>query len=164
MKMIFSIFICTIQALSSHEQDSSFKPVFSSVMDTSLGRKMLYQCSRSAPGNVKGFWRPSNEDVKNLEDNFTKILQLAGTGCCNSGPGIEHLEKFGFQYLGVVIKGRKYIYINAFPISEVQEFEKTGGDPLREPMIVCDGGPAFWGALFEVESKKFSALAFNGVG
>jgi hypothetical protein len=64
----------------------------------------------------------------------------------------------------VTIKRRKYIYINAFPLEEVQQYKDSGHDPSREPMTVCDGGAGFWGALFDIKSKQFSALSFNGEG
>lgn len=98
-----------------------------------------------------------------LEKNFTKISELGGTGCCVTGFRLGPLKNFGFQYLGVMIKERKYIYINAFPIGEVQEFRKNGHDPSRESVTVCDGGPAFWGALFDIETNQFSELSFNGI-
>jgi hypothetical protein len=30
-------------------------------------------------------------------------------------------------------------------------------------MGACDGGKGFWGILFNIETKEFSELAFNGV-
>jgi len=40
------------------------------------------------------------------------------------------------------------IYINAY---------RQGG-----PSNVCDGGPGFWGATFDLKTKTFSNIAFNG--
>jgi hypothetical protein len=64
----------------------------------------------------------------------------------------------------VIIKNKKYIYINAFPASEIEILKKQGQDPSKAPMIVCDGGEGFWGVLFDIESKTFSNLSFNGYG
>jgi hypothetical protein len=116
------------------------------------------------PDSIEQYWKISGQDVKNLEENFKKIYALAATGCCVSGPRIAQLKKFGFQYLGVMIRGRKYIYINAFPIEEVRRYRDSGHDPSQEPVTVCDGGTGFWGALFDMDAKEFSSLSFNGVG
>jgi hypothetical protein len=74
-------------------------------------------------------------------------------------------ENSGFQYVGVIIKGRKYIYINAFPLAEVDpnKTNRPTFDPSKSALIICDGGSAYWGALFDITTKQFSFLSFNGV-
>ncbi len=54
------------------------------------------------------------------------------------------------QYLGVIVNGKRYIYIDASPSKK------------DEMMIVCDGGKDYWGVLYDPENKTFSELAFNG--
>lgn len=163
MKKLWSLLILVLYAHNGFSQDSSFRPAFSAVMDSSQAHEILHQCSRGTPDKIKQYWKISDQDVKMLEKNFTKISELGGTGCCVTGFRLGPLKNFGFQYLGVMIKERKYIYINAFPIGEVQEFRKNGHDPSRESVTVCDGGPAFWGALFDIETNQFSELSFNGI-
>ena len=75
---------------------------------------------------------------------------------------IESLKKYAFQYLGIKINGRKYIYINTFP-STVNFSEQPYLNWKTEPIIVCDGLKGFWGALFDVEKLEFSELKFNGL-
>ncbi len=36
-------------------------------------------------------------------------------------------------------------------------------DPAKTALIVCDGGNSFWGVLYDVETKEFSLLSFNGI-
>ena len=61
------------------------------------------------------------------------------------------------QYVGIKIKGKKFIYINAFADS------KPPTDWKEKAVIICDGGESSWGVLYNVETGKFSELAFNGV-
>ena len=40
------------------------------------------------------------------------------------------------------------------------------GDPerwRREPVIVCDGGPSFFGVEYDVERGQFTHIAYNGM-
>ena len=54
------------------------------------------------------------------------------------------------------------MYINAFGLTDGQLREDIFGNWKTSPVIICDGGTKFWGALFDVESKQFSDLKFNG--
>ena len=62
---------------------------------------------------------------------------------------------------GITIRGRRYVYINAF-----RNF--TGGnnesseDWKHKAVIACDGGNYFWGALYDPETREFSDLSANG--
>ena len=61
------------------------------------------------------------------------------------------------QYVGVVRDGRRFIYGNFFPRGMYSD------NRWRESLIViCDGGPDFFGIEYDVERKEFSHLAFNG--
>jgi hypothetical protein len=35
-------------------------------------------------------------------------------------------------------------------------------DERSTPVVVCDGGPAFWGVVFDPESNAFLDLRVNG--
>ena len=84
--------------------------------------------------------------------------------------GSEYAQRGNYrrQYAGFVIKGRKIIYMNAFP--------HTLGDPEpngppgfrrfdwhRQVVGVCDGGPAFFGVEYDPATKRFSHFEFNGI-
>jgi hypothetical protein len=53
------------------------------------------------------------------------------------------------EYVGIVVGGKRFIYVNAYP---------AGG-----PSSVCDGGSSFWGVVYEPEAREFGDLAFNGM-
>ncbi len=81
--------------------------------------------------------------------------------CCRNGSDIREFEKFGFQYIGVVITQRRYIYINAFDAFAFGGLEKDKPHWKTSPVMVCDGGWHYWGVLYNVENSKFEQLAFN---
>jgi hypothetical protein len=152
---------CGVGALC---QNANFEPSFSASLDTKSGRLLLKQCSRATPKNISNFWTLSHSDIATLESNFSNISSVKAKDCCIIGMKVQNLENFGFQYVGVIIHKKKYIYINAFPLEEIAQRKKDRltFDPTKNPILVCDGGSAFWGALFDIETKKFSFLTFNG--
>lgn len=143
-------------------QDYHFKPKYSVKMDTLQGRLLLLQCSRARPQNVTAMWEIGPADQMRLEDNYKKVFRLTGQSCCVEGAKIRKINGYGYQYAGVVIAGKRFIYINAFPFKgNLKLFLKEN---QNRPYTVCDGGTSFWGVLFDVENKTFSELSFNGVG
>jgi hypothetical protein len=74
---------------------------------------------------------------------------------------------FQRQYGGLLVGKRRVVYVNGFP--------RGAGDPAmdgtaaarnfdwhREPVVVCDGGPAFFGVEYDPEKKTFTHFEFNG--
>jgi hypothetical protein len=143
-KYIFLFCVSLMSWKLSICQDNGFipsKPEFSTILDSSKGKQLLSQCSRRTPQNISGFFQLNNSDIAILEESFNKA---------------EKDTKHAFQYMGVIIGGKRYIYINAFgPDSK--------GKWKTEPVVVCDGGSSFWGILFDIEKKKFSQFSSNGV-
>jgi hypothetical protein len=80
--------------------------------------------------------------------------------------GIPHrLSEYCRQYVGVISNGRKVIYINALPVSGAEDNAIDPEDRMqwkKEPAIVCDGGPEFWGAEFDLLAKEFLHPEGNG--
>ena len=159
--MIILIFITSWMTVFG--QNTEFKPKYSVVLEGINGKKLLSQCSRETPKNISEFWQPTNNDIQNLENNFLKIKKIKSTGCCFSGIVISELDKYGFQYIGVVIKNKKYIYINAFGIFSDEDVKTIYKNWLNEAIIFCDGGEGFWGVLYDINEKKFIQLHVNGV-
>jgi hypothetical protein len=120
---------------------------------------MKNQCgSRDMPKIISGYWQLNQPDIDLMSKVFKKIRRLKSNQCCNRGYKIISLKKYGFQFLGVIINNKKYIYLNAFPIS------KFDPNPVLNttPVIICDGGIRYWGALFSIDYMNFSQLAING--
>lgn len=119
----------------------------------------LEQCSRPTPEDVDGSWTVPAATVKRLERDLPQLADFAPKP---SAIGAKAFDPSGFyrQYVGITVHGRKLIYINAFGGS-------NGHIPFdipwqKQPVVVCDGGSAHWGAVYDPQSHKFSDLRFNG--
>lgn len=157
---LLPLFLITTNVSS---QSQKFVPAHSAILSSEKGTALLKQCSRPTPSKVKRYFDLTAADIQALESNFKKILHKKATDCCLVGIEVTDLEKYCFQYVGVVIKGKKYIYINAFSFSGTeQELADRFGNWKVDPVIICDGGAGFWGALYEIKTAFFTKLSFNG--
>lgn len=85
---------------------------------------------------------------------------LQASICCIKSVRVRDVRDYYRQYVGIVVNGRKLIYISAFAM----RLAEHGYDWWRrKPALACVGGEAFGGVLYDPLSKAFSQLAFNGV-
>ncbi len=141
-------------------------------------------CSRANPPKFQDTWQPSEGEIKELEGRLSLLQQLKSSLCCHPGGRVKNVHAYYRQYLGIVVNGRKVIYINALEIRSLsegqsnaevlcREFRPHQSDCLhgfnhasdrwrQQPIIFCDGGDSFWGAIYNPQTKDFSDLAFNG--
>lgn len=131
------------------------EPGNSIVLPESAAAKVLAQCSRDTPaGAVTGTWVPSPANIADLEAHFPSLLRLpAKLGACRECR-VESINSYYRQYVGVVIGGRRLVYINAYPAGSVSR-------PNPIPEVMCDGGRGYWGALYDPGTSTFRDLAFN---
>ena len=141
------------------------------LLPVSEAKAVTKQCSRPSPEDFSETWQPSNEEIIEMEANFAKIKKLKVKKCCIRGAQIENPEKFYMQYVGIIVSGKKLIYINAFgkfgTIGFIQNddgslTETTSDHWKKSAVIVCDGGNE-WGVLYNPKTKKFFDLAINGI-
>ena len=116
------------------------------VLPQRVAPQMLRQCSRATPANVTGYWTPDKAAINQLEAALQTFLK---------GEAIPPEQPYHRQYIGIIVAGKKLIYGNFYP----EEHESTD----QTPLIVCDGGPSYWGIVFDPASGQFSDLRFNGV-
>lgn len=133
-------------------------PADAVILPGSAAATMLRQCSRQAPRPGEATWQPGADDIAALEAALPAALaaQREGRGLTNAPAGWLR------QYVGIVRGGRRFVYGNFFP----REAARYGDDPGRwrhEPVMVCDGGPAFFGAEYDLEGRTFTQLGFNGL-
>lgn len=142
------------------------------VLPDAVGGQLLMQCSRATPEKGVGSFQPDPADIAALEAVLAQAIAHRDSYPPNIGgravpmPGTPDLlqapKGFKRQYAGIVRSGRRYIYGNYFPAND---FTGDGhGDLASNPVVVCDGGPAFFGAEYDVAAKRFTHLAFNGPG
>ncbi|MEP6903350.1 MAG: hypothetical protein ABJA66_16600 [Actinomycetota bacterium] len=123
----------------------------SALLPESEAKILAEQCSRQNPPEFSETWSPTRSDIKAMESKFSDLKKLK-----TRGEKITNPEEFYMQYVGIVIKSKKFIYINAFYFSEPPEGWK------EDALIGCDGGSRFWGVLYNVKAGKFTDLAVNG--
>jgi hypothetical protein len=128
------------------------------VLSLAVAPGALHQCSRATPVSVSGYWLPSATDTRRLDSDLGKLSHVSSKLCCMSGFRVVRPKSYFRQYIGVEVDGQRLIYINAFDPGIAQQL-----DWLHEPVVGCDGGTAFWGALYNPQTRSFSAVAFNGI-
>lgn len=112
-------------------------------------------CSRPGPPEFQGTWKPAESDIQMMESRLSRISRLR-TRSGIIGKQIQHPERYYRQYLGIIIKNRKFIYINAL-------CDDKPHDSWRETLKdVCDGACG-WGVVYDIATGKFSLLEMNGV-
>jgi hypothetical protein len=159
-KIPLIIFLSLLSSNSLNAQDYSFKPKYFAILKSDKGKELMNQCTRCTPKDISMFWDLTQSDLENLEINFKKVLKLKSSFCSESYPNefVSKLDEFLFQYLGVFINSKKFIYVNAFVARDTKDRWRT------EPVNVCDGGYGFWGVLYDLENFEFSKLEINSAG
>lgn len=113
----------------------------------------LKPCSRGGPEGVASFWAPTETQLDALEARLIAFL-----GLHESDESLPPGTSYHRQYLGFVKDSRRYIYGSFYP-SRGKMTKAERDNPVR----VCDGGPAFWGVVYDLESGRFSDLVVNPV-
>ena len=125
------------------------------LLPSASAEELTSQCSRWSPSNFEDTWEPAASDIRALEERLHKVERLRAKQCCVLRGRVRDVHDYYRQYVGIVLNGKKLIYVNAFHRDSRVEDWST-------PVIFCDGGEAHWGVLFDPERGKFSDLAFNG--
>jgi hypothetical protein len=115
---------------------------------------IMHLCSRHGP-KVEGTWQATEADIDVLESN---LQQISGLRCIWGTRSLKIVDPQSFyrQYVAIVVAGRRLIYVNAFYPIESLPFS------VEHFVNVCDGGPYFWGAMFDPATLKYSDLSING--
>ena len=116
------------------------------------GPPLFKQCSRSAPERIVEFWQPSTDEINELERLL--IGNLAARE--KRGTALPPNGSYHRQYIGFTKNKVRFIYGNYYPSNLPFNSKKN------KPLIMCDGGPLFWGIVFRVDTKQFDEPTFNG--
>jgi hypothetical protein len=152
---VFSLFVCLFVAAFAWAQPQlderiSFPPDARFIFPITVGPDLLEQCSRSTPTNVSGFWEPTMAQIEELETHLVAYLAARAKSGEAMPPGIAYHR----QYVGIISDGARRIYGNFYP------GRKSSRATI--PVIICDGGPVFWGIEYDIETKTFMKPNFNG--
>jgi len=100
-------------------------------------------------------WEPTLGDINDLNSNLSKISALSDDQP-DPNRRIDAPDQYFRQYLAVVSKGKKTIFVNAL-CSVAQP------PNLRKQLILgADGGKCFWHAEYDPATRTFSNLMVNG--
>jgi hypothetical protein len=127
----------------------------STLLPESAAHAVVQQCSRPAPTAIDGTWVPDEATLAELDRQIPRVARMSAT-CCTVGLKLRSVSDSYVQYVGIVLNGRRYIYVNGV----------RGSEPPPNwrhiPVMACDGGSYFWGALYDPETRRFSEFAVNG--
>ncbi|MDH4120242.1 MAG: hypothetical protein OEV94_00850 [Deltaproteobacteria bacterium] len=152
MKPIAGVLMLWILLLTGAEAG---EPLRSTLLEKEIAVTATRQCSRDSPEHVEDGWTPSPQIIQEMETRIPQLKNLESKACCGKGKIEGKLSDYSLQYAGIVVGGRRLIYINAFP-------KKLETPEWTSLMVVCDGGKSFWGAVYDPATGTFSQLAFNG--
>jgi hypothetical protein len=85
----------------------------------------------------EGYWYPRQEHLRAAED------------------ALDDQSRGHRQYAGFIESGERKIYINAF-------CDDLGIDWKRSVVVVADGGPCYWQAIYNVTTDEVEMLVVNG--
>src|SRR5438093_5016534 len=143
--------------------------------------QLLRQCSRT-PTPIQGTWNPSPDQVRLLEGPLAVLLyrQLSALRLPDSLR--PHAGDYYREYAGVIVGGRRIIYVNGFHKTQVAETRtlltehRNDSAALRNfrsafrdsdywrgvATVVCDGGEYYFGVEYDPETARFRNFSVNG--
>lgn len=113
-------------------------------------------CSRTPPA-AEGTWTPSDSEITAMEP---ALAALVADELARQWPdaGDISVSDYRRQYGGLIIGGRRVIYVNGFRLGEYDDL-----DAWRSfPHTLCDGGPIMFGVEYDPQTGAFENFAFNG--
>jgi hypothetical protein len=150
--LAFSVAACTQPAAPQ----SPFPPDTRAVFAGERARELVNQCSRREPGPVDGTWTPSDAQLDALESRLPHLFEERPNRNWpkQSPPVLDYYRQYG----GLLVGGRRIIYVNAF------RPDMLGGEPTwREaPVMICDGGATVFGVEYDPATGAFAEFSFNG--
>jgi len=145
-------------SLFATDQPYSFPPTGRFLFQGAKPKAIFNQCSRGAPSPNSEIWDLSHKDIDELEALLVKNLdERERAGKQNPPKG----TKYHRQYVGFVRNGERFVYGNFYP-ADVYSGIKIRIDESKQAVMVCDGGPVFWGIVYRIKTKTFEEPQFNG--
>lgn len=145
------------------------------VLPTSAGKRLLDQCSRRTAWGIRDFWTPDDSAIAILEEKLPMFVDSVGRSWKSLREAVPR-DAYLRQYIGIVRwNGERTIYVNAFHRRHLEalndaraQIARQQGRPVSDtvawrlvPLVVCDGGEAFFGAEYDPQTGRFSNLRVN---
>ena len=161
MRLFTIVFVVGIVA--SGQMPAVLSPQMGAVLpdDQALTFARPRLCNRPGAGPADGTWRPEPETIRRLESVLGAELQTALD--LQSDPNRRLLATdFYRQYAGLVIAGRRVVYISGLHRSHVDREPKWSWQ--TQAARGCDGGLRSFGAEYDVATRVVSNILFDGGG
>jgi hypothetical protein len=135
------------------------------VLPAKAARAVLCQCSRESLGVASGYWTPTTSDLSQLEARLPDYLRAHPHA--RRFDQWRNLGAYLRQYLGIERAGRRLIYVNVIggplfsPARRVSHRRAVERAWRSTVLVVCDGGPDFFGAEYDVAGQRFTRIDFN---
>ena len=144
------------------------------IVPRSVTPDLLDQCTRHVPQGLEGTWNPTPGHARRIENLFRQRFDTA-TWCLTNYPpsdpplrGAIDFEHYALQLGGVILQGRRFIYVNGLP----RWLVRTEGRSLKDlpPEAAswhhkavggCDGGAEFFGILYDPAADTLGRIDFN---
>jgi hypothetical protein len=138
-------------------------PADGTIFPPEKAASLTHQCSRQVPTGITGVWLPQAEQIADLERRLPEVLDKEIHRTDLHGPRMpDYLRQYG----GLVVGGRKIIYVNGFSADEMNPGDglvrKT--DWHSGAIFVCDGYINYFGAEYDPQTRDFAHVVFNGIG
>ncbi len=113
-------------------------------------------CSRTPPA-YEGTWTPNDSDIAAMEPALAALVaeQLRAQWPDADDVAVSDYHR---QYGGLVVNGRRIIYVNGFRLGQYDDLEAW----RSFPHTICDGGPIMFGVEYDPNTRDFRNFAFNG--
>jgi len=100
-----------------------------------------------------GSWQPQASDIAEAK---SQLRAYVSTQARLEKRTLAPWNRYTFQIQGRDVNGRKVIYVNAFC--------SAPSDNADERIVLAfDGGTCYFQAYFDVETKAFAGMKFNGL-
>jgi hypothetical protein len=163
---IILAFLC-VAGSALAQTDDAFQPNTGAIFPAHSARVLTNQCSRFAP-DPEGVWTPSAEDIARLEPTLFSLVndELRREG---DQYGPRTAASYYRQYGGLIVGGRRIIYINGvvnleqrmIAMSEITRNHRSL-DWRTQTFLLCDGGTTTFGVEYDVATHSFQNFQFNG--
>ncbi len=128
------------------------------VLTGDAARAFGRQCSRISPGPIEDIWTPSDAEIRAMQDELILLVARKQEEYGESpSPGGYYR-----QIAGLVIGGRRIIYVNGVDESAIGGGANSRFDWRTQAVQICDGGPITFGVEYDPATRQFSNFAFNG--
>lgn len=115
--------------------------------------RLVKPCWGSGPNPEGQLWLPTAAEVAALETRLEKYMTTVKFGT-RAMPAAD--VKYRGQYVGFMRSKVKHIYASYVPERDSYPL------PVGVALLMCDGGPSYWGIVYNTATGRFSELSISG--